>query len=208
MNASTIFKKILIFSFIVLFGISFLYLIHFLWVMTVLIVIGIATGASGMIQCFTCHKRIGMFGMFTRTGDREFIQMRGYQPPEGMSKYDELCQSCLDNIVKTQVQKKLLNNGKYSKELNVIQNVFGVWNLGWRYGTLSLLVNCFMMYSMASFAMLLTEYHNDSEPYIVPVSAIVVVLLIFPFYCMINWYFIKKYNTRVRAIQKSNVSHN
>lgn len=208
MSAGSIFKRISIFLLVLSIGIFFLYLINGVWLMTVLIVLGIATGVSGIIRCYSCHRKIGVFGIFSRTCDMEFIQTNGYNPPDGMSVYDELCKSCLNNITKTQVQKKLPENSKYSKELSVFQNVFGVWNLGWRYGTYSFLTSCIMLCGMVSFAMFLTEYGNDSSgPYFMPVSAMIVVLLIFPFYCVINWHFIKKYNYRIREIQNSNISH-
>lgn len=57
-----------------------------------------------MSNCFSCHKKFGVFG---KRANREFILTYGYQPPERMSNYDKLCQSCLDNIKNTQVQGKV-----------------------------------------------------------------------------------------------------
>lgn len=45
--------------------------------------------------------------MFSKQADEEFIVTFGYTPPEGMTKHDKLCQSCLDNIKNTQVQGKV-----------------------------------------------------------------------------------------------------
>lgn len=57
-----------------------------------------------MSECFSCHKKIRMF---SKQANEEFILVYGYQPPEGMSKHDKLCQTCLDNIKNTQVQGKI-----------------------------------------------------------------------------------------------------
>jgi hypothetical protein len=45
---STLFKKILVFSTVFTLGIVFLYSIHFIWVISVLILLGISLGISGI----------------------------------------------------------------------------------------------------------------------------------------------------------------
>jgi hypothetical protein len=206
-SKGSIFRKILIFALVVLVGIYFLYLLHIVWALTVSLVLGLGIALSGIVRCYSCHKKIGVQGMFRDTFDREFILTNGYQPPNKMSKYDEICKSCLDDITTTQVQNILEKQRKYKKELSVILNVFGVWNLGWRYGIFSLVINGIMAFGMINLGIFLTEQFNHtytSEPDLVPVSAMIAVILILPFYCMINWYFIKKYNARVRVSSNLN----
>ena len=49
-----------------------------------------------MGNCFSCHKKLGLIKNWR---DVKTIQKYGYKPPEGMSKNDKLCATCLDVIV-------------------------------------------------------------------------------------------------------------
>lgn len=49
-----------------------------------------------MGNCFSCHKKLGIINNWRNA---KTIQKYGYLPPEGMSKHDKLCASCLDVIV-------------------------------------------------------------------------------------------------------------
>ncbi len=55
-----------------------------------------------MGNCFSCHKKLGITNNWRNA---KTIQEYGYKPPEGMSKHDKLCASCLDVIVnKTRIE--------------------------------------------------------------------------------------------------------
>jgi len=56
-----------------------------------------------MVECFSCQKKIDILD---RQGDKKFIIRHGYIPNEKMTESDKLCQSCLDEIVRTQTQEK------------------------------------------------------------------------------------------------------
>ena len=165
-----------------------------------------------MIECFSCHKKITMFG---ERIDEEFISALGYQSPEGMSKHDKLCKSCFNNIKNTQVKSKLqLKTEKYEKELPVVENIFGsyipIWslivfyNLGTKYGTLSLVTHWIMVGCIFVIIFLTSDYSDNitSSEYINPIG-IAGLISIFPLHGLITWYFIKKYNARVRANKSS-----
>ena len=55
-----------------------------------------------MSNCFSCHKRLGMINNWR---DTKHIREYGFEPPNGMSKNDKLCRTCLDVIVNAQVKK-------------------------------------------------------------------------------------------------------
>ena len=55
-----------------------------------------------MGNCFSCHKKLGLINNWR---DSKHIREHGYQPPDGMSKDDKLCESCLKLIVITQVKR-------------------------------------------------------------------------------------------------------
>ena len=52
-----------------------------------------------MGNCFSCNKKLGIINNWR---DEKHIREYGYQPPEGMSKHDKLCESCLNIIVNPQ----------------------------------------------------------------------------------------------------------
>lgn len=56
-----------------------------------------------MGTCFTCKKKIGML---KSRGSKKDVIHAGYVTPESMTDHDRLCQSCLDEIKRTQVQGK------------------------------------------------------------------------------------------------------
>lgn len=60
-----------------------------------------------MTICFSCNTHIGFFK--PRASKKE-ITRAGYVPVSGMSENDKLCQKCLDEIKRTQVQGKRLTD--------------------------------------------------------------------------------------------------
>ena len=159
-------------------------------------------------ECFSCHKKLGMLG---KQVDDEEILRYGFQPPDGMSKHDKLCQSCFNIITNTQVKAKLRfkNEGKYVKELDVGKNIFGsyipIWalivamNLGWRYGTLSVLTNFFVSYTLIILGVIFISEEMDIVSLYHTVLGLIMIVSSFPLHGLITWYFIKKHNARVRA---------
>jgi len=65
-----------------------------------------------MGECFSCQKKIHIL---SRQGDKKFIIRNGYIPNEKMAESDKLCQSCLDEIKRTQTQVKT-SDKKISEE--------------------------------------------------------------------------------------------
>lgn len=57
-------------------------------------------------DCFFCKKKIGLFK--PRANKKQIIHA-GYTLPDDMSDKDSLCQECLNEIKKTQIQGKDLN---------------------------------------------------------------------------------------------------
>lgn len=59
--------------------------------------------------CYSCKRKIGVF---QSRGSINFITSQGYKPLEGMTKKDSICQSCLNEIKRTQIRdKKVLRIG-------------------------------------------------------------------------------------------------
>ena len=56
-----------------------------------------------MDNCLSCKKKIGFFG---KSENKKGILRNGYVPPDGMTEYDELCQSCFDEIKNNQTRNK------------------------------------------------------------------------------------------------------
>jgi len=94
-------------------------------------------------------------------------------------------------------------SGKYERELSYKWNIIGsfipIWallvsiNLGWKYGTLSILSNMGILYGVIFLSAGLIGIQNDFT------SGIGLVLLFscFPLHGVIIWYFIKLHNNRV-----------
>lgn len=157
-----------------------------------------------MAECFLCHK---IFKTFDKRVDTMSILADGYQPPEGMSKQDRICKDCFNNIKNTQEKIQVK---KYVKELDVTLNIIGsyipIWNLivamnlGWRYGTLSVLTHVVVLYGLIIMGSVLVNTDNIGLGLLLIFSSL-------PMNGIITWFFIKKHNDRVKA-NKSGISSN
>ena len=74
-----------------------------------------------MGECFSCQKKIHIL---SRQGDKKFIIRNGYIPNEKMAESDKLCQSCLDEIKRTQTQGKTSD-----KKMSEVKKRSGLWYL-------------------------------------------------------------------------------
>ena len=77
-----------------------------------------------MGNCFSCQKKISLFG-FKR--NMKEVMRDGYQPPENMTDYDDLCKSCCNKISDTQTRGRTYNKPVNMKE----QMILTVFAPGW-----------------------------------------------------------------------------
>ena len=73
-----------------------------------------------MSECFTCHKKLNVF---SAQGNKKFIIRNGYIPPDNMTEHDTLCQSCLDEIKRTQTRGKNMDEKKVSEREGEIAQI-------------------------------------------------------------------------------------
>ena len=100
-------------------------------------------------------------------------------------------------------------SGKYERELSFKWNIIGsfipIWallvsiNLGWKYGTLSILSNMGILYGVIFLGAGLVETQND----VASIVGVVLVFSCFPLHGVIVWYFIKLHNNRVIENKKT-----
>ena len=94
-------------------------------------------------------------------------------------------------------------SGKYERELSYKWNIIGsfipIWallvsiNLGWKYGTLSMLSNMGVLYGVIFLGASLIGIQND----LTNVIGLLLIFSCFPLHGVIIWYFIKLHNNRV-----------
>lgn len=70
-----------------------------------------------MTTCYSCKKEIGFF---KPRGSVDDVLKSGYRPPQDMTEPDKLCQTCLDEIKRTQIKGSIANQKKPMKLKPVI----------------------------------------------------------------------------------------
>lgn len=164
-----------------------------------------------MVQqnCFLCKKKLGLI---EDKFNRKDLTSLSIPIPEDFGLKDKMCSKCFHS--KKDNSKNFLIQGKYERELDYVQNIIGsfipIWaffvlmNLGWRYGTLSLLTNYVMIITMVVSGISLIG--NGTAPMLNKSLGIVLLISMIPLHGFITWYWIKKHNARVRANKNPNIS--
>jgi len=175
-----------------------------------------------MTHCFGCNKK---FGSFESQVDMEAILSYGKQPPNAMTKHDKICNSCFYNIENIQDSPKITRykkQGKYEIELPVKRTILTAYvpfihifvyiKLGWRYGLSALIISHVTLFSLvvvtrffAEISGMMLEYGNLEEWRSYLLYAITSFTLALVLHGLIIYFFVKKYNARVRD-NKSNIA--
>jgi len=136
-----------------------------------------------MGNCFSCKKKIGLFS-FKR--NKKEIMRNGYQPPENMVDFDNLCKPCLNEIADTQTRGRTHNEAINMTGQMILTVIFpGLSALRiekwWRFAGISLLLDIAIIGGFVSiFAM--TEN-----------SIFMILAVIFYFISPFDFYFIHKW---------------